>query len=335
MIGEALSFARACRLLDRARRPAQIPIVVCFDVEPDARVFNRRDRSSWRGFEQLVQRIPSLREQLSQATQAPVAFTWCIRMDPQVAETWGSPDWVVKTYRDVFAELEGKGDALGLHTHVWRADSDTGGWIADHDPAWEEHCVTIALDAFETAFEKSCTVHRFGDRSLSGATLARLEAHGVKADLTVEPGMPPYDGEPSERARGLSPDYRGVPTAPYRSSRSRFPAPDPANDSATLLVPLLSAPNFKGGRSTLVLWTRANRFAARLLTELLRGPPLVLAFAVRSDASLGTDFWSTIVTNLEHLARHQGFTFITATAATDYLAPRLTGRGVQIAAGRQ
>jgi hypothetical protein len=68
-IASGLPVATVCRLLAHTRR-TEIPVVLCIDVEPDARVFDRGDRHPWRGFEQVMQRIPSLREALSQATQA-------------------------------------------------------------------------------------------------------------------------------------------------------------------------------------------------------------------------------------------------------------------------
>jgi hypothetical protein len=133
----------ALRLLDRAKRRTEIPVVVCVDVEPDARVFDPDDAPDWIGFERCVERLPALRERLESATGAPVALTWFVRMDPQVAQAYGSPTWAAETYADQFAELLEGGDQLGLHTHQWRWDPNAGEWIADYeDPVWAEHCLT-------------------------------------------------------------------------------------------------------------------------------------------------------------------------------------------------
>jgi hypothetical protein len=316
-----LPIASICRLLDRARRSSAIPIVVAIDVEPDVRLVDRRDPGPWRGFEEFVERIPALRERLSELTGAPVAFTWCLRMDPQVAETWGSPAWVAEAYRGVFAELERSGDELGLHTHLWRWSHETDEWVTDHDPVWGSRCVTMALDAFRRAFGRSCPVHRGGDRCLSAEMLACLDEGGVKVDLSVEPGIAGVAalGE-GERVGGLPPDYRGVPTEPYRSSPGAFPAPDPANRSDPLLIPLLTGPALKGGWDrTIVLGAHSGLFALRLAAELLRGRPPVLAFALRTDPAQ-IRAWRTTVENLQHLGRHRGARFVTASAAADGLA---------------
>jgi hypothetical protein len=147
--------------------------------------------------------------------------------------------------------------------------------------------------------------------------LGCLETRGVTVDLTVEPGQRPMGPRVGERARGLLPEYRGVPTKPYRSSPSRFPAPDPGSLTGPVLVPLLSAPGIRGRR--LPLPPTSRLFVPRLAAELLREPPPVLAMAARSDAGLDSRC-DTIASNLEHLARHRQMTFITASAAIERLA---------------
>src|SRR5438552_4093078 len=69
--------------------------------------------------------------------------------------------------------------------------------------------------------------------------LQRLPA--LRRRLSEATGRAPLRAaEMREAARGLTPDYRGVPTRPYRSTPSRFPASDPAARVGPLLVPLLS-----------------------------------------------------------------------------------------------
>jgi len=325
-IAGALPMQSACRLLYR-RRDAEIPISLCVDIEPDDRLVDRDDPQRWHGFERLVPRIEALRERLSRTTGEPVPLTWLLRMDPQVAETWGSPTWAADTYRDVLAELESRGDEFGLHTHLWRWDPDAGEWFTDLDPAWGRRCVTMGLEAFETAFGRSCAVHRGGDHALDGEMLACLTEAGVEVDLTVEPGLPPI-GPPyeNERIKGRPPDYRGLPRGPYRSSPSRFPAPDPSVDgTGPLLVPQASGPPLRGlWGSQLAITTHPSLFAPRILAELRRGPPPVLVFTLRTDPVF-IGVWRTIAKNLEHLARHPGARFVTASAvarSSAFASPR-------------
>src|SRR5947209_10780762 len=233
-IEDALPVAALCRVVERRRRRRSeaAPIVLCFDVEPDPRVFDPQVPCPWHGFERLAEQVSALRDRLSALTTAPVASTWDLRMDPQMAETWGTPDWVARTYGEDHARFEAAGDELALHTHLWRRDGGPDWWITDHDPGWARHCVTTALDAFDAAFGRPCAVHRGGSRVLTGAIFTCLSERGVRVDLTAEPGLPPGSAGPAgERTTDQITDYRGAPTRPYRSSSARVPAPDPTGPS--------------------------------------------------------------------------------------------------------
>lgn len=301
-----LVFAMAIEgglLLDRLRRSGDLlPVVLCIDVEPDPRTWGPSVRPPWRGFEQCLENISSLRDRLSRHTDAPATFNWCLRMDPQIADTWGSPAWVAETYGDELAELVGHGDQLGLHTHLWRKDGDD--WTADfHDEAWAEHCLSVGLDAFEAAFGRPCEAHRSGDHFLSPAMLARLEASDVKVDLTIEPGSPPTELD-SEQSKGLLPDYREVPIHPFRATAASFPMPDPSGEGL-LMIPQLSFPTQD---HRLPLFPRGEYFTRRLAREMFPSPPPVVAMAMRST-------WATeeaVLANLEHLSRYRGVRFMTA-----------------------
>lgn len=308
--------AAAGRLLDRARRRAGVPIVLCVDVEPDLRVFDRGDARPWSGFERFVERLPPLRERLSDIAGAPVVLTWFLRMDPQVAQTWGSPGWVAETYGAALAELVAHGDELGLHTHTWRWDDGAGTWVADfEDQDWAKHCLATGLDAFESAFGRPCLAHRGGDRFISSSMLSRLGEAGVKVDLTIEPGWPPGGPSGEGQSIGMLPDYRHVPLKPYRSSPAGFPAPE-SDGQGPLLIPLFSPPAMRR-RHRLPLPPDSGHFVSRLAFEMTRRTPPVLALVLRSDAALGS--WDLVSANLEHLARHRRMPFLTASSAADHL----------------
>lgn len=310
--------ATAFRMLDRARRHSEVPVVLCVDVEPDLRVFERGAGGGWSGFERCFERFQTLRERLAEWTEGPAAATWFLRMDPQVDETWGSPMWVAESYGDALAQLTECGDELGLHTHTWRWDEGRGEWLADYrDEAWAEHCLSMGLTAFESAFGRPCLAHRGGDHFLCGSMLSRMRAAGVRVDLTIEPGWPPTGAPHGETAVGALPDYRSVPRTPYRSSPAAFPAPASDNGAGPLLVPLFSPPALRR-RHRLPLPPDSRHFVSRLAFEMLREPPPALALALRSDA--GLDSWDLVVRNLEHLAKHRRIRFVTASAAGKRLA---------------
>lgn len=297
----------------------------CIDVEPDPRVFDPTEPFPWTGFERILDWLPAVRERLSEATGRPAAFTWLLRMDPQVEKTWGSATWVAEQHEDVFSDLADIGDEFGLHTHTWRWDERSGEWFADYeDPAWAEHCVEIGLDAFESAFGRSCTAHRGGDHYLSGGMLALLGSRGVKVDLTVEPGLGPTSAFEGETARGSTPDYRGAPPVPYRSSAERFPARDPGASNGPLLIPLLSAPRRRPlfRREPLYVWDPPKGFRQRLAAERLRRRPTVIALVLRSDSGLYPGLWEMVTANLDEVARRRGAAFMTATQAAEHFTER-------------
>jgi hypothetical protein len=297
----------------------QLPVVLCIDVEPDPRVFDPSDPPPWLGFERMFEVLPALRDRLEEQTGHPARFSWFLRMDPQIEQTWGSAAWVSEAYRDELAGLADGGDELGLHSHVWRWDADVDDWIADYsDPDWAQHCVRTGLDAYEAGFGRPCMAHRAGDHFINPAVFSVLAERGVGVDLSVEPGMVSLSslGIDGEHARGRIPDFTGVPTRPYRATATSFPAPDTAG-SEPLLVPLLSAPARRPPfrRVPLSPIQAFNVFAPRLAVELLRRPP-VIAVAMRSDSVICHE-WDQIQRNLVHLAGRRGVVFETASAVAE------------------
>ena len=296
-------------------------VVLCIDVEPDLRTFDPGHPPRFEGFERLLGKLPALRRRLESATGAPVAFSWFLRMDPQIEQACGSPGWLAEAHADVLEMLTEPGDELGLHTHVIRWDPAAGLWVNDYvSTSWGERVVTVGLDAFEQAFGRPCELHRGGDHFLSGAMLAQLAARGVRIDLTVEPGREPMRLTTGETARGRQPDYRRVPREPYRASPQSFPAPADAGKDCPLLVPLVSAPSRRPPfrRQALRPGTPTRAFGQRLAVELIRRRPQLLALAMRTHVARGAT-WERVTTNLGLLARQRNVRFLTASAAVEPL----------------
>jgi hypothetical protein len=312
-------FDPAWRVMDRMRRGAEVPVVLCIDVEPDPRVYDPSEPPAWLGFESLLREMPALRDRLESATGRPAKFCWFIRMDPQIEDTWGTASWAADAYGDALAELVDGGDEIGLHSHIWRLDQHAAEWVADYrDTAWSEHCLEVGLDAFEKGFGRSCEAHRAGDHYLTSPMLSVLSDRQVRVDLSLEPGWTEMEGlgRPGERVDGTIPDYREVPADPYRATPASFPAPDPGGEGP-LLVPLLTAPSRRPPfrRLTLTPVHAPTVFASRLALEMLRNPP-VIAIAMRTDSVI-CHHWDYMQENLIHLARRRGIAFETASAVAD------------------
>lgn len=243
----------------------RIPVILCVDVEPDEHTFPPEDPSPWLGFERLVEDEPALRGRLSALTGQPAALTWVLRIDPQVAEGYGDPAWVLDRHRRFFDRVHDLGDAVGVHPHAWRWVSDRRQWVAAHDdPAWVDRCIEISFEEFRSRFGEPPRLHRFGSRFCSNEVLATAERLGARIDMTLEPGEPAE--EPGRRQggefAGVIPDYGRVPRKPYR--------PDPidfAREAADGRRPLWELPLTSG---RLALHPRRARRAARTVRHPVR-----------------------------------------------------------------
>jgi hypothetical protein len=201
-----------------------IPVLLCVDVEPDEFYVDRRNRAPWRGFEAVHPMFGELRARLEEKTGRDVHFTWAVRMDPQVAVSYGRSAWAVERYSSYFEEYRRAGDEIGSHVHTYRWSQAVDDWIDDYaDDAWVRECLEMSANGHEEIFgEKSRTV-RFGVFWASTAAINHAEELGYRYDLTVEPGLPAnvHDARKPDPT-GVQPSYYRVPREPYIPSRSDF-----------------------------------------------------------------------------------------------------------------
>jgi peptidoglycan/xylan/chitin deacetylase (PgdA/CDA1 family) len=221
-----------------------IPTLLSFDVEPDGFFLDRRRPPSWRGFELSLPFVRALRDRLAHATGRPARFNWLLRMDPQVADTYGSADWIAREHRAAFDELESHGDEIGLHVHAYRWDAALVDWIIDHgNQAHVDLCLEVAVEAFAHAFGRPARAFRFGDRWTNDATLRKLEALGVRYDMTVEPGQrAAATYHPGKPFTGSLPDTQRVPRVPYQPAAFDFRVPAEPRSDGVWIIPVTTAP---------------------------------------------------------------------------------------------
>jgi hypothetical protein len=194
--------------------------ILTIDIEPDERIPAPGGRPEWSGLALTIERLTALRRRHPGAR-----FSWFVRVDPQIETLYGDPAWALRRYRAELAALEAEGDAIGLHVHPFRWEG--GGWISDYgDPAWVRHCIRVAVEGYAGARGKRATLFRFGDRWMSNDAMGELERHGIKVDLSLEPGSRRAAGMvAAERSSGELPDLRCVPRSPYRPSRRNYKRP--------------------------------------------------------------------------------------------------------------
>ncbi|MFY9574160.1 MAG: hypothetical protein WAV20_22395, partial [Blastocatellia bacterium] len=258
-------------------------VLICIDVEPNERAINPHDKQDWTGFEKSFEVFMQVRPLLVAATRLPVHFCWFFRMDPQIAETYGSAGWAVTRYRKLLDELESAGDEIGLHAHAWRWDDQNGGWIQDFgNQVWVDHCVRSSFEAFQETFKRPCRSFRFGDQWMNDETLATIESLGARFDLTPEPARkkPKLD----EPFTGSLPDYSRILRKPYRPSRRDFRKRNMRLGRRLWVIPITTA---NMGCSTTFVDSRAA-WAAMLTIESAN--PAYEGYHDLSDC-YGTEGW--------------------------------------------
>ena len=218
----------------------KIPIILCIDVEPDGFFLDRAKPLPWLGYEGAYRYFGQIRDQFAQVTGAPVHFAWYYRVDPQIDETYGSPDWVFAHYPEYVEDLFSQGDEIGLHPHAYRWITEKNNWVEDlGNQSWVNHCVEMAFDGYKKQFGRRCDSFRFGAYWISSETLSLVEKRGARFDLTVEPGLNLKKRYFSNQfySDGV-PSHEGSPNHPYRPSKSDFRQPDSEREEGIWMIPL-------------------------------------------------------------------------------------------------
>ena len=299
----------------------------CIDVEPDGFFISRDRRPEWEGFLRTYEYFRDLRQRLEDATKSSVAYLWSFRMDPQIAETYGSADWAIKKYQDIVETCAEQGDDFGLHIHAYRWDEDFGDWIIDHgNQEWIERCVRLGFETYRKEFGRNCEIFRFGDGWINDATLRLIEQLGARFDLTIEPGQSFLPTRhPNHPYTGSIPDLHGIPRQPYRLPQGDFRLPDASPSAGLWLVPMstcyedVNSPSWSRilrrsvlpkSRKQSQIFSTLNpafdsSFFANAVDELLiclENP--YLALPLRSDAASILDQKKSLEENISYILNH-------------------------------
>ncbi len=329
-----------------------IPVILAIDVEPDARLVNRYAPEPWIGYELSQRYLRDLRPRLEALTGAAAHLSWFLRLDPQVAQSYGSATWVVDRYRDHIEEIQQHGDEIGVHPHAYRWLEDEGTWLNDYgNQAWVDTCLRVSLEAFEAALGRPCRSMRYGDRWMNTPTVNLAEELGICYDLTVEPGAPALPTPmPGERGSAPLPDYYRVPRHPWTPSAEDFRRSAPAR--RIRMIPLTSghlrlglrprrhlrrllANGIRHRRQDTPLsmwrsWTGPNTFDRMLDRALAAQSRPYLAFAIRTDFALTPSAFEAVDACVRALLAHpaaENFRFSTPDEALALLDDDEAGGG--------
>lgn len=316
----------------------KIPVILLIDVEPDPFLVNRFDPEPWKGYEATYPYLSSLRSRFEEETGSPVHYTWCFRMDPQVAESYGSPIYAVDQYPEFIKDMERQGDGFGSHTHAYRWIEDRQMWLEDlANQAWVNECIGMSLQAYAKAFGTACETFRFGNFWINTETINLLESQGIRYELTLEPGLPAYSGGALEKgySTGSRPDYCRVSREPYEPARDNFLESAAPGSRSIRLIPLTSAWlqlgwnlrarlrrlrdngfRYRWQNERLSMWKKwesPNTFDRMLDRAIAKQEKPYLCFAIRSSIGAGRSFSMVdhcLQTLLNHSQRHR-FVFST------------------------
>src|SRR5260221_13304490 len=117
---EPFSMAKYVISADPCPDMEKLPIVICVDVEPEERAIEPKVASDWLGFEKTFEFFERLRPHLEDVTGTAAHFSWFVRIDPQIAQTYGGPAWSVALYGRLLDSLLASHEYIGLRNQTWR-----------------------------------------------------------------------------------------------------------------------------------------------------------------------------------------------------------------------
>jgi hypothetical protein len=305
---------------------ALVPLIFCFDVEPDAFFIDPTRREPWPGFEATFAFAEKTRPRWEALTGRPARFNWFLRLDPQIAHVYGDAAWVLRHYERQFAVLQARGDEIGIHPHGYRWDDVDREWVLDYgNQPWIERCVQSSAEQFARVLGRPCRAFRCGDRWHSQATAALVRRLGITYDLTLEPGHAEETlRHPAERVTGSLPDMRRAPLMPFHPHADDYQRADAAatNGSAAFwTIPMSTARVHPGllrqvyyrvrhpGRpieAWTALFSHRPAMFERIVTAVLDRPRPYLAMPMRTNALADRRIAPRVAANLETLVRLLG-----------------------------
>ena len=173
--------------------PKRMYVIIGCDVDPDRESFVGKipaNTLTWRGMLEGIPRGKDRVRQLLDSNGKPPVFSWCIRVDHQVATLCGAYDYVLTQNRAFLTDLETSGDEISWHPHFWKYDDAIGQWYQEYwDIPFQVEMLKTAHAAYQKQFPGRARTVRMGWSFHNNDTFATMEQLGVEVDYGAIPGL--------------------------------------------------------------------------------------------------------------------------------------------------
>ena len=175
---------------------------------------------TWRDLTKFTTSFSTLRKELLADNVDGLKITWFLRCDDQLRIVHGDAAWSLKKFEPAWKRLIEEGDEMAWHPHAWRWSKQAGCWYNELTDM--EYIVKMYEDGFnlfrETmGFAPAAT--RAGMNYHTNKTIEKLDALGIRADLSAHPGLRVFYTRPQVGGylkEGY--DWERTGTVPYHPS---------------------------------------------------------------------------------------------------------------------
>jgi hypothetical protein len=283
-----------------------IPILLCIDVEPDAQNIPLGTKPEWTNVLPAVSYLEEIRLKLQDATNSAVNFLWMLRIDQEIAETYGSATWLIEVYRDLFYDLAAKGDWIGLHPHTEVWDTTCNNWVLDlANPNKDAEEINKAFSLFNETLGFTPPAIHFRPYQMSNAILEVVEKWGCRYDVSLE------SNHFFEHCTGSTllnppetPQFPALPATPYQPSLENF-WQSGENKRDLWIIPLSNSylPHLDRPIQLNFFFQPANvGYLMDNVLEQLSSPYLI--FSARTDIVITPEAKAFMDDTIDYIARH-------------------------------
>lgn len=219
--------------------------ILCVDADPDrpeygGMRYDCRGKLTWKKLPELADKVTALRESILERFGVKLRVTWFIRSDSQISEIHGDAGWSIKEFWDMWKGLSRAGDELAWHPHAWRWSDVTRCWYNEiADTAYILDSYDVGFRAFREGLGHSPASCRVGINFHNNDTMAKLDALGVKVDLSGHPSLKLYYARPEVGGpvqEGF--DWSRTAPEPYHPAKDDYQRPSENGSLNILEVPI-------------------------------------------------------------------------------------------------